>query len=245
MADRDKDNGLNTETDMADLTKVSGKEFDYDYVEYMYGVDLRVGKDAPVESKIVSGGADDKKAENSTRMELYDWVQCIVAALLCGILIFVFIGRVIGVDGTSMIPTLHHGDQVVMSKLFFTPKYGDVVVLRSEAYGDSPLVKRVIATAGQTIDINFTTGEVTVDGRVLEEDYIADITTLRGDFDGPVTVPDGCVFVMGDNRNASSDSRSDKVGMVDIRNIFGKVYLVLIPAKESDGVRYWSRIGLV
>ena len=98
------------------------------------------------------------KDSSRVRMELYDWLQCIVAAILCGILIFVFVGRVIGVDGTSMMQTLQHEDKVVMTDLFYTPSYGDIVVVKTEAFGETPLVKRVIATAGQTIDIDFVTG---------------------------------------------------------------------------------------
>ena len=245
MDDRDKDIDINAGKDIADVAGSADKDFDYDYIEYMYGVDLRSGDKSSDVSKPVVALEENKKAASSTKMELYDWVQCVVAALLCGILIFVFIGRVIGVDGTSMIPTLHHGDQVVISNLFFTPKYGDIVVLKTESFGDSPLVKRVIAVEGQTVDIDFVKGEVTVNGEVLQEDYIADLTTLREDFNGPVTVPPGCVFVMGDNRNASTDSRSERVGMVDKRNIFGKVYMILIPAEEANGGRYWGRIGLV
>ena len=188
---------------------------------------------------------DEKDDKGKARMELYDWLQCIVSAVLCGILIFVFAGRVIGVDGTSMFDTLHHEDKVFMTDIFYTPKNGDIVIFHSDAYGDTPLVKRVIAVAGQTIDINFDTSEVSVDGVILQEDYIYEPTTSRQDFSGPVTVPDGYIFVMGDNRNASRDSRSDAVGLIDTRNILGKVHLITIPGKDDFGLRKWSRIGSV
>jgi signal peptidase I len=189
--------------------------------------------------------AGEKGEETAARMELYDWLQCIVSAILCGILIFVFVVRVIGVDGTSMLQTLQDQDKVIMSDLAYTPRYGDIVVIKTETFGDTPIVKRVIATAGQTIDIDFSTGAVMIDDKVIEEGYINTPTTEREDFEGPVTVPQGFVFVMGDNRNASTDSRSDYVGLVDTRQILGKVLFVLIPGEESDGKRLWSRIGSV
>ena len=148
-------------------------------------------------------------------------------------------------DGTSMLQTLQNKDKVVMSNLFYTPEYGDIVVIKTDFFGDTPIVKRIIATAGQTIDINFETGTVTVDGVVLEEDYINTPTNDREDFNGPITVPEGYVFVMGDNRDYSTDSRSSYVGLVDTRRILGKVYWVIIPGIDEDGTRDWSRIGSV
>ena len=188
---------------------------------------------------------DELMKNDTSRMALYDWVQCIVAAVVSGILIFTFIGRVDGIKGTSMIQTLQDGDTVLLSDLFFTPKYGDIVFIKTETYGDTPIVKRVIATAGQTIDIDFVTGDVTVDGSVLRENYINTPTTTSEGFDGPVTIPDGCVFVMGDNRNDSMDSRSREIGYVDTRQIIGKVLLVLIPGRDLSGARSWSRFGSV
>jgi signal peptidase I len=181
-------------------------------------------------------------------MELYDWLQCIVMAIIGAVLIFVFLGRTIGVDGRSMMQTLHHEDRVIMSNLFYTPSGGDIVIFRSPAdsFGGTPLVKRVIAVEGQTIDIDFATGEVRVDGIVLnEERYITEPTHSRLDFTGPVTVPEGHVFVMGDNRNSSSDSRDSRVGMVDTRYILGKVLFIAIPGGDASNPRDWSRFGPV
>lgn len=189
------------------------------------------------------GKVTEKKTEPSGGMELYDWVQCIVTALIFGILLFVFILRVVSVVGTSMYPTLCNGDRIITSNLFYTPKAGDIVVVKKSSFGDEPIVKRVIATAGQTVDIDFTTGTVYVDGAALDEPYTAAPTLSQEDFEGPVTVPEGCVFLMGDNRNDSTDSRSSRIGMVDTRCIIGKVYLIIFPGENKSGVRQFSRIG--
>jgi len=196
-----------------------------------------------------SESEDDPDAGASkVRMELYDWLQCIVSAVLCGIFIFVFFGRTIGVEGDSMRQTLHWNDRVIMMNLFYSPKNGDIVVFKSpsDAFGGTPLVKRVIAVEGQTIDIDFDTGEVYVNGVIQTEPYINELTHSRLSFEGPVIVPDGHVFVMGDNRNHSSDSRdTSRVGMVDTRYILGKVLFILIPGQDEFSARDWRRIGSV
>ncbi len=221
---------------------MSDKDFDYDLYEIEYGIKFNEDEAATPPAPKPPEKKDDP-AVSQARMELYDWLQCIVSAVLCGILIFIFVGRVTGIDGKSMLNTLHDRDVVVMSNLFFTPHYGDIVIIDSDAF-DKPLVKRVIATAGQTIDINFDTGDVMIDGKVIAEDYIRQPTMRSLDFNGPMTVPEGCVFVMGDNRNESTDSRSSQVGMIDTRNVLGKVLLLIIPGKD-DGARSWDRFGSV
>ena len=164
--------------------------------------------------------------------DLFDWLQCIVTALVACVLIFVFIGRTIGVVGSSMVPTLEQGDRLIISKLFYTPQQGDIVVLQKDSFADYPLIKRVIATEGQTVDIDFDAGVVYVDGVALVEPYTAEPTVVREDFDEPVTVPEGCIFVMGDNRNRSTDSRTDSIGCVDTRLIMGKALLRLTPLSK-------------
>ena len=186
-----------------------------------------------------------KQKNDSEKMELQDWLQCLVIALLVSILLFVFVARIVSVEGTSMVPTFLHTDRVLISNLCYAPSTGDVVVLQTDSYGGEPLIKRVIATEGQTIDIDFEAGVVYVDGVALDEPYTAAPTYERLDFSGPVTVPDGCVFVMGDNRNGSTDSRDDRIGMVDCRCILGKVLFILQPAADHSGFRDWSRFGNV
>ena len=182
-----------------------------------------------------------KKTENlpelslgeKTRREIYDWIHCLSIALIICVVIFAFFVRLIDVRGTSMNPTLNNGDKMLVSGLFYSPKAGDVVVFKKDEYDpERALVKRVIATEGQVINIDFDNGIVYVDGEAIQEDYIMEPTTNKIDFIGPQTVPEGCVFVMGDNRNASTDSRKKEIGMVDSRLILGKAYFVIYPLSQ-------------
>ena len=165
--------------------------------------------------------------------ELYDWIYSLVIALIVCVVIFAFFIRVIDVVGTSMNPTLNNSDKMLASGLFYKPSVGDVVVFKKNEYDpDKALVKRVIAVEGQEINIDFDKGIVYINGQPIVEDYILEPTFNKLDFIGPKTVPEGCVFVMGDNRNASVDSRKKEIGMVDTRLILGKVYFVIYPLSE-------------
>lgn len=187
-----------------------------------------------------------KRKLKERRGEMFDWVQSLVVALLICVLVFTFVIREVSVSGTSMINTLYDGDRILISNLFYSPRQGDVVVLRKESFSAEPIVKRVIALEGQTVDIDFEAGIVYVDGQALNEPYIYEPTRRRIDFDEPVTVPEGCVFVMGDNRNGSTDSRDLRIGCVDVRLIMGKALLIAIPGVDlDDSGRDWSRIGVI
>lgn len=171
--------------------------------------------------------------ELRARKEAYDWIQCLITALIICVMLFVFFIRIIDVSGSSMNPTLRDGDKMLVSGLFYKPKVGDVVIFKKDEYDpDKALVKRVIATEGQVVNIDFDQGIVYVDGEPIEEDYISELTINKIDFIGPQTVPDNCVFVMGDNRNASTDSRDKRIGMVDARLIIGRAYCVIYPTSE-------------
>ena len=171
------------------------------------------------------------------RAEVYDWIQCIIFALVFCVLLFVFAVRMVNVVGHSMVPTLEQSDKVVISNLFYHPKQGDVVVLRKQTLMQEPIVKRIIATEGQTVDIDFDDGVVYVDGKALDEPYVNEPVHDRENFEGKITVPEGCVFVMGDNRNASTDSRDARLGCVDTRYIMGRVYFTLFPVKNIGVVK--------
>ena len=177
-----------------------------------------------------------EKPARSVRRDLYDWILCIVVAIIVCVLLFSFAVRLVDVVGVSMNPTLESGDKVIVSNLFYTPKQGDIIVFRKDEYRDEPLVKRIIAVEGQTVDIDFNRGIVYVDGEPIDEPYIAEPTVDEEDFVGPVTVDEGCVFVMGDNRNHSTDSRYSSIGFVDERCIMGKVYFTIFPLKNFGSV---------
>ena len=173
-----------------------------------------------------------------SRREIYDWIYCLSVALIICVVIFAFFIRLIDVRGTSMNPTLNNNDKMLVSGLFYEPKVGDVVVFKKDEYDpERALVKRVIATEGQVINMDFDHGVVYVDGVPIEEDYIMEPTTNKIDFIGPQTVPEGCVFVMGDNRNASTDSRKKEIGMVDTRLILGRAYAVVYPLSQVRAIK--------
>ena len=184
---------------------------------------------------------EKKKAEGRFSSELFSWGESLMTVLIFFVVVFTFFVRLIGVDGTSMYPTLEDHSIMLVSNLNYTPEKGDIVVLRKEGfYGDQPIVKRIIATGGDTVDIDPVTGDVLVNGEALDEPYIAEkINTLEkmGDMTYPQTVPEGCVFVMGDNRNASTDSRDARLGCVDTRYIMGRVYFTLFPVKNIGVVK--------
>ena len=167
-------------------------------------------------------------------------------ALVALILIFTLVGRIIGVDGSSMVPTLHHGDMLILQSLGYKPRQNDVVVLTKESFMEQPIVKRVIAVGGQTVDIDFDAGVVYVDGEALEEDYIREPTYTAEGTEFPLTVPEGSIFVMGDNRNGSSDSRDYRLGTVDTRYVIGKAAFLIFPGPDYDTEkRDFSRIGVI
>ena len=168
---------------------------------------------------------------------LLEWYEALISAALVLVLIFSFFFRIIQVDGESMVPTLQNGDKLIVWGAGYEPQRGDVVIVDSyTAYG-KPLVKRVIAKGGDTVSIDYATGTVAVNGEVLQEDYIAEPTYLGYDVQFPYTVPEGTVFVMGDNRNQSLDSRSTYVGCIDERDILGKVLVCFMPFTDFGVVK--------
>lgn len=187
--------------------------------------------------------AEEKK---SPEREAYEWVQALVCSVLAVVLVFTFVIRLIGVDGHSMLPTLQDGDRLLVLSSALCGGYepGDVVVLRKETFLTTPIVKRVIAAGGQVVDIDFESGIVYVDGQRLHEDYINEQTFLAEGTVFPLTVPEGSVFVLGDNRNHSNDSRDARLGTVDERYIIGRAVFLAFPGlDEGTGVREYGRIG--
>lgn len=179
----------------------------------------------------------NSKEDYSGLINTYEWIQSMSSALIICVVLFLFFVRIIDVKGSSMHPTLEDGDKMIVSDVLYEPKDGDIVVFKKDEYDpDKALVKRVIATEGQEINIDFENSTVYVDDIPLEEDYIAELTKTQLDFIGPQKVPENCVFVMGDNRNMSTDSRKDEIGFVDKRLILGKVYMVVFPTANFGPV---------
>ena len=199
------------------------------------------GNEAPEE------GEEKKKKKQETLtlgQELFQTLQSLACIVLVIIFLFTFVMRITIVDGQSMENTLHHGDIVLVRSIGYTPKQGDIVVLTKTTFREASIIKRVIATEGQTVDIDYATSTVYVDGVALEEDYINEPTYVEEGTEFPLTVPEGSIFVMGDNRNHSSDSRSSDLGTVDTRYVIGKAVFLLFPgADEATGQRDFGRIG--
>ncbi len=183
-----------------------------------------------------------QKAGRIWERNLYTVLHDFIYILTAITIVFVFFIRIVGVSGPSMQPTLQNGECVVLRSSFLSDKYepGDIVVATVPSYDASrPIVKRVIAVEGQTVDIDFTTGEVRVDQKLLEEPYLEEPTAANFD-DGleyPVKVPEGCVFLMGDNRNNSTDSRYAPIGCVDTDDILGEVLLRVYPINRIGGIK--------
>ncbi len=188
---------------------------------------------------------DEKKDRRSPSArafgkDLFAWLQALVFALLLLVLAFIFFGRIISVEGSSMYPTLHDGDMLLLQSIGYTPKQGDIVVLTKPfASVTGPIVKRVIATGGQRVEIDYEAGLVYVDGAVLEEPYLIEAMRLPqnpAEQMRETVVPEHHVFVMGDNRNGSSDSRNAALGAVDERYILGHALFVILPFQNMKSV---------
>ncbi|MBE6791820.1 MAG: signal peptidase I [Ruminococcaceae bacterium] len=153
--------------------------------------------------------------------------------LICMMIIFIafsFFFRLVQVTGDSMNPTLETGDRLIISNVSYTPDYGDIIAVNKNGIENSSMIKRVIALPGDSVSIDFDTHLITVNGKVLFEDYeITEPISERYDFKGPVTVPENSVFVLGDNRNNSIDSRTESIGFITFDEISGKALTRLFP----------------
>ena len=176
---------------------------------------------------------------------LHDLTFLIAAVLLVFSLLF----RVVVVSGPSMNSTLVDGDWLLLlgNVLYTEPRVGDIIVASKDSFEDgSPIIKRVIAVEGQTVDIDFSMGVVYVDGEALDEPYTLTPTNMSGGVEFPLTVDEGCIFVMGDNRNLSKDSRSLDIGLVDCREVLGRAVVLFIPGNNGGlEERNFKRVGVL
>lgn len=196
---------------------------DYDAADDAYEI--------PEEEKIVI-----TPNTNKVTATVFDWLGSLLIALVCVLIVMTFCFRIIDVDGTSMEPTLINTDKVVITDLFYTPHNGDVIVISHGEEYPKPLVKRVIAIPGQTLRLDFEKNEVYVDGVKLDEPYIQGYLKQADKSAEEINgvIPEGKLFVMGDNRTVSLDSRSKSIGLIDIDCVIGKAQLVVIPHSYSD-----------
>ncbi len=197
-------------------------------------------------AELLNNNNSGEKTKTTFKNDLFDWLEILVSAIVLLVVLFTFVFKVVTINGPSMRDTLQHGQKLIISNIGYTPKYGDIVVISRNANNivdtedsDKSIIKRVIATGGQTVDIDFEKGVVYVDGVALEEPYVRTPTNRSFDVTFPVIVPEGCVFVMGDNRNNSTDSRSSFIGdegMVDTRYILGKALFRIYPFDTVGGL---------
>ena len=191
---------------------------------------------------------EKKKEPESWESTAYCCAQALITAVVGVVVLFTFFVRLIGVSGGSMQDTLYTGDRLlVLNSIFCDFQPGDVVVVNDyNAELNETLVKRIVAVGGQTVDIDFDSGVVYVDGQVLDEPYIKEPTYTPEGVAFPLTLAEDEVFVMGDNRNHSTDSRSDQLGPVKEGYLQGKALLLLVPGETPDtGKRDWGRVGAI
>ena len=197
------------------------------------------------EPKKVSKETPKLNWQQNVVMYLHDLVYLLVGLMIVFLLMF----RLIVVSGDSMYSTLVDGDYLLLlSNVFYRePEHGDIIVISKKTFDDgAPIVKRVIASEGQIVDIDFNQGIVYVDGLPLEEDYISSPTTVYEGVNFPVIVEEGCIFVLGDNRGVSKDSRSPEIGLIDKREILGKAIFLLFPGTDHGrSAQEFDRIGVI
>lgn len=163
---------------------------------------------------------------------ILEWFDALLFALTIVMFLLLFVVRTVNVDGTSMVPTLQDKDQLLARSFAYAPQRGDIVIIDGHTQFGKPLVKRVIGLGGDVVDIDFDTGEVFVNDALLEEGYISAPTTIPYDILFPVTVPEGHLFLLGDNRPYSKDSRHSDIGFIDDRDVLGQAFFRLLPASR-------------
>jgi len=180
---------------------------------------------------------DTKQADFKHKVfifKIYEWISALLTSFIIIFILIAFVFRIVSVSGTSMVPTLRDLDRLVVSNLNSQYKSGDIVVISQPNFTNENLIKRIVAVGGDTVDIDYNQGIVYINGKSIDEPYINSKTNYQpfDSYDFPIVIPDGYFFVMGDNRNKSLDSRSQSIGVIDERYVFGKVYFRLLPFDE-------------
>ncbi len=212
-----------------------------------------VEKTESISEELPEASSEEKPEEKKGGVlyDIYALLHDLVYILAAITLVFVFFVRLVGVNGDSMLPTLQNGDYLALQSnvIMGDLKYGDIIVARKlEFRAGEPIVKRVIATEGQTVRIDYDAkGEIRVwvDDVLLNEPYIKDLMEARYTVPMVVTVDKDCVFVMGDNRNNSADSRYAEIGQIKLNQVLGKVLMIVLPGEDGTGSRNFGRIGSV
>lgn len=208
---------------------------------------MRHGKFEAIRKMQDSRRQEEEKEPVGFTKSVFMYLHDMLYLLLAIMLVLVFFLRIVVVSGSSMKNTLVDGDYLLLlsNVLYREPEQGDIVVACKNSFRNGePIIKRIIAVEGQEVDIDFETGSVYVDGMLLEETYIGSPTTTPEGISFPVTVDEGCVFVLGDNRMESQDSRSPDIGMIDEREILGRAIFLIIPGNDKGEIqRDFTRIG--
>ena len=244
------------EMDMESSADLLDREVDEIIRDIMSSEDQTVEAEEVVAEKPKQEAEPEKKEKPGWQSGVLSYLHDLVYLLAGLILVFLLLFRLVVVSGTSMNNTLLNGDYLLLlsNTFYHNPQYGDIVVASKDTYDNgAPIVKRVIATEGQVVDIDFDRGIVYVGDspdtlQPLDEPYTMTPTNIQEGVQFPVTVEEGCLFVMGDNRNGSLDSRDESIGLVDKREVIGKVFFLFIPGSNSEADPRpvdWSRFGWI
>ncbi len=208
------------------LDEALKQQIDDDYTFKKQNQDIVVDEDDLEDGRKFTAAKSDGAISS-----IYDWIRCLIFAFTIVVICLTFVFRLVEVEGSSMDDTLSTQDKVVVTNFMYKPQNNDIIVISHGAAYENPIIKRVIATEGQTLKLDYAHEQVIVNGVVLNEPYIKESTFSEtfANYDIPEVIPEGKIFVMGDNRRVSLDSRNKKIGLVDVDDVIGKAQFVAFP----------------